>query len=195
MPPDTRRTPVTITLTLEEWDSLGFGTFEPAAKGATEQYADSAARRYARDHEGATRRKIAEATPGAVDRRACALAEVEARLPVLDDMGKVAIAAELAFLHGKAAAGKVDVDHLGYGPDHRRDKMPPGFDVTFTPHIQGGGSAFCLRLAPDIWFEGNRFPLRAEDRQWFIDAVRQVTGGVMHVWNDHPGPWVSVRWR
>jgi hypothetical protein len=186
---DTRQERVTITLTMEEWDSLGFG----ATELGEDAYADTKARRYARDRDGQTRQKIARATPGAADRRACALAEVEAKVPKLDEAAKAVVRSEVKRLYKLWQTSKLRVDHLGFGEDHHR--LDIGFEVTLIPHTVDGQPAFHFALNPQVWFEGNQFPIATEDRDWFIDLVDDVTTEVLGYWNEQPGPWVSVRFR
>lgn len=178
-------------MTAAHWDALGFGIH--ADKDVN---ADGRARRYAADDSGLNheaRRTIAEATPGAVERRAAALAEIEARVPVLDRAAKRILTLKMKELHRKHRAGRLQVDHLGYGPDNKRTDV--GFDVVLIPHTHQAGAAFHFSME-EIYFERRSYPMQEADRQWFVAAVKRTAGKVTGQWGasaESPGSWITVR--
>lgn len=183
-PGDPRDEVITISLTAEEWDSLGFAIPYPEDPDAL---TDARLRRYADRLEHSTRDKIACATPGAAERRALAVAEVEASLPRLDRKAKRALRNKMFLLYAKLVAGTLKVDHLGHGGDN--ELLDVGFDVELIPHTFEDGPAFHFHMR-EVWFEHKPWPLTDQQRAWFTRTVKLLTGRC-EPWGG--GPWISAR--
>lgn len=183
---DPRKVPVTITLTAEEWDSLGFG-LGPSdyehRRYASRGWASSSLR--AKAHEA-----IVNATPGAEERARFAREEFRAKLPVLDQSAKRVLRRQLDRLLAKHSGGILKVDHLGHGQDDLQNDS--GFHITLIPHTAPGGPALHFARQGSAYFAGEEEPLTADERAWFLKLVRSRRRLVDH-WGTGAG--VSARFK
>jgi hypothetical protein len=172
---DNRKELLTITMTREEWD---------AALSPGSSYAGW-------DVEGLAYTRLRTLVEeGKGEREAAARAEFEARLPRLSSADKARVGFHVRDLVSQRTNGTLRVDHLGY-PDCRVGE----FSVSCTPRLHmGDGAAIQLSFAKTPWFKHREAALHPDDRQWFIDLVRQTTGeDGGDVWNER-GPYVNVQW-
>lgn len=172
---DTRKQEVTITLTMEEWDSVAA---DPGVTGSRN-------RAYSNDLHTQTRLKIGRATPGAGARYKLAKREADADRP--DILGhlpelRAAIEAHCAWF---AAEQFEDVSHLGDGNPH--NGAVDGLYHSMTP---GGVLVFQM---PEKSFAGRYpyFTFKAPE----VDKIVALCGEVAAVsdfWNGYGVPSLSV---
>lgn len=170
---DDRDDLLTVTMTREQWD----GALRAGSSYAEDEYT--------------TRDFLHDTALKGYDARLTAAREAfEATVPVLDPETMREMRETADRLLREFRAGTLDVDHLG-----QPSTQVGGFRVSITPHINGGGSAFHFTWAKDPWFSHKQYPLRAEDRGWFVSLACELTGqdpAEAYAWNQG-GPWVSVR--
>ena len=160
-----------VVQTREEWDTSVCGA------------------RYA-DGWGSPTRLRDIVKPGLEQRRAAARAEFERTVPTLTDEIRAWVREQAAELVALRNSGGDVGDHLGCpGRDH-----PGGYSVSCTPNLATGGAGLQFRYTRSPYFDGKEFPLPEEERQWFIDLARELTGcDTGDVWNTS-GSYVNVQW-